>query len=87
MAILRALSRTLGVGTIRLLCTRYGATLVLVGALTCAASASLYLGQHPTQAVPSPTTTSEGGPGTRCGLHGHAYLADTNQFYCQPYAN
>jgi len=82
MAVIRALGREIGVEAARSLCSRHGAALVVAGALALAGGASLYLGQHATQAVARIPGAQVGQSG--CGLLGSGYISETNQFYCVP---
>ena len=83
MSILGALGRSIWLGTVQGICSRYGPAFVLAGTFALGGSAALYLDQHSTQAA-SPTPTGQVGNDLRCGAQGNGYIPETNQFYCLP---
>ena len=83
MSILGALGRSVWLGTVRCLCSRFGPAFVLAGTFALGGSAALYLDQHSTQAA-SLTPSAQVGQVLNCGPQGSGYIPETNQFYCMP---
>ncbi|MGH2408994.1 MAG: hypothetical protein ACRDGS_01370 [Chloroflexota bacterium] len=85
MCILGSLSRSVGLGVARSLCSKHGAACVLAGTLFLAGDGALYLNQPSSHAV-SRVLDAQVGQVPGCEAQGStfaAYIPETNQFYCQ----
>jgi hypothetical protein len=83
MSTLGALSRPVGLGTVRCLCSRLGTAFVLAWALTLAGIASFYLDQHSSQVSPR-TPAARAEQPMSCGPQGSGYIPEPYRIYCRP---